>query len=114
MKIEVSTDTRVASIPINTDDVIAAVETGLARFRDRLTRVEVHLSDVNGPRGGVDHRCLLEARPEGLQPVAVSHEAGSKPEALRGAVDKMHRMLTSTFDKLHDRKGGTSASGQPT
>ena len=37
----------------------------LAPFGDWLTRIEVHLEDQNGAKGGVDTRCLLEARPRG-------------------------------------------------
>ncbi len=32
----------------------------LARFGPRLGRVGVRLSDVNGPRGGVDKRCQVK------------------------------------------------------
>jgi ribosomal subunit interface protein len=37
----------------------------LARAGNRLRRVDVRLSDINGPRGGVDKRCLIEARLSG-------------------------------------------------
>jgi hypothetical protein len=113
MQIQVSTDTR-AEATTTIVDVTAIVETGLARFRDRLTRVEVHLSDTNGPRGGIDRRCALEARPTTRQPVAVKNEAATEAEAVRGAVDKMSRLLTSTFDRLDNPRGGSSASGLPT
>jgi hypothetical protein len=113
MKVNVSTDTRIEGTASAIADVTTAVETGLSRFQDRLTRVEVHLSDTNGPRGGIDRRCLVEARPASRQPVSVDHVAGTEVEAVRGAIDKMVRLLTSTFDKLDDRRGN-SASGQPT
>jgi hypothetical protein len=51
MHVEVRTDTRTAA------DV--AIEAGLDRYKSRLTRVEAHLSDVNGPKGGRDCRCAL-------------------------------------------------------
>jgi len=38
----------------------------LSRFGSRLTRVEVRLSDVNGPRGGRDKRCQVIAHGPGL------------------------------------------------
>lgn len=31
----------------------------LDRFEDRVSRVTVHLQDVNGPRGGVDQECRV-------------------------------------------------------
>lgn len=111
MHVEVSTDTRTAT---DTAGVAADVEAGLARFRDRLTRVGVHLSDVNGPRGGPDSRCVLEARAAGRQPVAVTNDAASPNEAVSGAIEKMDRLLSATFDRLDDLKGNTSASGLPT
>lgn len=111
MHVEVSTDARTT---VDVADVTAEVESGLARYRDRLTRVEVHLSDVNGPKGGPDSRCVLEARPAGRQPVAVTHEAGSPDDAVSGAVEKMDRLLDSVFGRADDQKGNTSASGLPT
>ncbi|HEY1189916.1 MAG TPA: ribosomal subunit interface protein [Gemmata sp.] len=110
MHIEVSTDTRTT---VDVGSVTAEVETGLSRHRERLTRVAVYLSDVNGPKGGTDCRCALEARPAGRQPVAVTSEAASPDEAVSESVEKMDRLLASTFERLDDRKGGTSASGQP-
>ncbi|MFZ1259914.1 MAG: hypothetical protein WAQ93_05510, partial [Chitinophagaceae bacterium] len=43
----------------------------LSRFSESITRIEVHLSDENGPKKGLnDKRCLLEARLERRQPIA--------------------------------------------
>lgn len=41
------------------DHVHRRLQYALGRFGDRLTRVAVRLSDINGPRGGVDKRCLV-------------------------------------------------------
>ena len=81
----------------------------LSRFGDQVTRVEIHLSDENaGKPGNADKRCLMEARPAGRPPVAVSHEAGSLEDAWTGAAKKMLRLLESTFGRMSDRKGGAS------
>jgi hypothetical protein len=111
MHVEVSTDTRTAA---DIATLTAVIEAGLSRYKDRLTRVEVHLSDVNGPKGGVDCRCALEARPSGRQPVAVRSEAHTPDDAVKGAVDKMSSLLTTVFGRESDAKGGPSASGLPT
>ena len=81
--------------------------TALSGFSDQITRVEVHFSDEKGGKAGTgDKRCLLEARPAGRQPVAVSHEASTLEEALDGAAGKLRRLLESTLGRLHDHKGG--------
>ena len=83
-----------------------AVRDRLSRFEDRLTHVEVHVGDENGDKGGGhDKRCVIEARPAGLQPVTVSDQAGSIDQASTGALGKMISALERTFGKLSDRKG---------
>ena len=42
-----------------------------SRVAERVRRVRVTLSDINGPRGGVDKRCLIEARLDGLPSVVI-------------------------------------------
>lgn len=82
------------------------VDGALSRFAARLTRVEVHLADENSPAkgGSADIRCTLEARPEGLRPLAVTHHDADPDAAMRGAARKMVRALDSEFGKLDDRR----------
>jgi putative sigma-54 modulation protein len=42
-----------------------------SRVADRVRRVRITLSDINGPRGGVDKRCLIEARLDGIPSVVI-------------------------------------------
>ncbi len=66
----------------------------LASFGERLTRVEVHLEDGGGTRSGmVDKRCVIEARPKGMDPVAVEAHAASPFSATTSASGKLRRML---------------------
>ncbi len=77
----------------------------LDRFSDRLTRVEVHVGDVNSNKktGIADIRCMLEARLAGLQPIAVSHHAATVDRAVAGAADQLSRSLDSTLGRLDNR-----------
>lgn len=73
----------------------------LNRFGDRITRVEMHLSDENARKhGNSDKRCLLEVRMANLQPVAVSHLAESWQLAFDGALEKVEHALNHTLGKL--------------
>ena len=73
MQVEVSTDHNIEGSDGLTSRVVAEVTATLSRFSDQLTRVEVHVSDENADKGGAaDKKCVIEARPVGLQPVAVT------------------------------------------
>jgi ribosome-associated translation inhibitor RaiA len=112
MQVQLNTDKN-----IHGDDTLAAwVETELkdklVRFRDQITRIEVHLSDTSGPRNGdQDKRCKLEARLAGRQPVLVSHDAGKTGDAVRGAIEKLQRALDTTVGRLRDAHGRDSVRG---
>ena len=48
----------------------------LRRLGWMVSRAEVRMSDVNGPRGGVDKRCQVELRTDGTGSVVVASVAG--------------------------------------
>ena len=52
--------------------------------------------------GGRDKRCMMEARLEGHQPIAVTDEADSLDEAIAGAADKLKRSLDHTLSRVND------------
>lgn len=73
----------------------------LSRFKEKITRLEVHLTNENSHKEGQnDKRCMLEARIAGVQPVAVSSQANSFDEATKIASGKLKNKLDTLFDKL--------------
>lgn len=73
----------------------------LSRFSEHITRLEVHLSDYNGSKNGInDKRCLLEARLEGRQPVAVTQIANNYEQALHGAINKLKSSLDTILGRI--------------
>lgn len=76
---------------------------GLKNYESHITRIESHLSDENGKKEGQkDMRCLLEARIEGKQPVAVSCQANTVELAVSGAVDKLTALLETTIGRMQN------------
>lgn len=109
MQIQINTDDNISGREAIAQRIETEIETVLGRFGDHITRVEVHLSDKNAGKGGADDiRCLMEARPAGLDPVAVTHDAATVEAACGGAVRKLQRLLDSSLGKLGDHKGGAS------
>lgn len=115
MLVQLNTDGNIEGREKLAEEVEAQLLDSLGRFVDRLTRIEVHLGDVNaGKAGADDKRCQLEARPAGRQPLSVSHQAPSVEMAVDGAIDKLRATLDRTFGKLDDHKGLTSFGGDQT
>ncbi len=81
------------------------VENTLSRFSEHITRVEIHLSDENGPKiGSHDKRCMMEARLKKSQPIAVTHQATTLDHAIDGALDKLARLIENTQGRKRDGK----------
>lgn len=106
MELQFNTSNQVAATPELEARARALVESTLARFASRLTRVELHIGDGNSPAkgGSADIRCSMEARPQGLRPIAASHHDADLDAAMRGAARKLARALDNEFGKLNDRR----------
>jgi ribosome-associated translation inhibitor RaiA len=100
MQVLVNSDHHITGSESVTERVQSIVEASLDRFADRITRVEVFLSDANGSKHGArDKRCVMEARAAGVAPVAASDEAPVLLEAIEGAASKLQRALGHTFGR---------------
>ena len=106
MQIQINTDHNIEGHEALAAQVSGVVESALSRFSDHITRVEVHLSDENSDKKGGhdDMRCMMEARLEGRQPIAVTHQAATLDQAVDGAADKLTRLIESTLGRLRDQK----------
>ena len=79
------------------------IETSLKRFEDQITRIEVHLGDENSDKFGLDDkRCTLEARLAGIPPIAVVNHSDTIEKAVSGAIDKLKRVLDTTYSKMRN------------
>ena len=100
MKIQVNSDKTIAVDASLTRFVEGEVSRLLSRFAIRLTRVEIHLSDVDNQKTGqADKRCLIEVRPAGARPLSASANATKLASAVTQALGKMQRSLTTFFGR---------------
>jgi len=110
MQIQINTDHNIEGHEALATHVRGVVEGALDHFRDQVTRVEVHLSDEVGHKSGQnDKRCVMEARLQGRQPIAVTHHAGSVHQAVDGAAAKLTRLLETTIVRLRDQGNRAAA-----
>jgi ribosome-associated translation inhibitor RaiA len=94
MMIQFNTDKTISGEQRNDDFFTKQIAKELDRFQSHITRIEVHLSDENGKKEGVnDINCLLEARMEGKKPIVASDQASSIAMAVSGATAKLKAAL---------------------
>lgn len=104
MQFQLNTDANIQGNDRLAEVAETVVTSALGHLIDRLSRIEVHLADVNGAKGGADDiRCTVEARPEGMQPQTVTNNDANVDAALRGAGKKIRALLDSEFGKLERR-----------
>ncbi len=100
MQFQFNTDSSVMGTENVAERIEAMVRDKLARFDDRLTRVEVHVSDVNGAKHGADDKhCMIEARPRGGKPIGVTGKAAKVDDAARKAATTLSQRLDRHFGK---------------
>ncbi|MCF8243579.1 MAG: HPF/RaiA family ribosome-associated protein [Saprospiraceae bacterium] len=101
MTIQFNTDRNVAGKEVVTAPLTDLIADGLSRFSHQISRVEVHLSDENSHKDGQnDKRCMLEARLEGMGPIAVTNFANTRDQAVEGAIVKLISTLEKTLGRL--------------
>jgi len=114
MEIQINTDHNIEGHQAMTTSVSGRVESALSRFSANITRVEVHLSDESSHQHSrSDKRCMMEARLEGRQPLAVTHEAETLDQAIGGASDKLTRLIENTLGRLRDQRSRRADSFPP-
>lgn len=99
MQIEINTGEgvqRSAALDQHIQDKLAGVS---RRFGDRLTRIRVHLKDVNADKGGIDKLCSMEARPAGRDPVGIEAQDDDAYRAVGDAAGKLERALEHRLDR---------------
>ncbi|MCB1956010.1 MAG: ribosome-associated translation inhibitor RaiA [Rhodocyclaceae bacterium] len=73
--------------------VTQRVRFALTRYRDHVRRIEVRLSDENGPRGGVDKRCRLHLRVGGLPDIVIDDTEADLYAAVTRSAERAERAL---------------------
>lgn len=78
-----------------------------------VPRAKVRLSDINGPRGGIDKRCQVELKTDMMGTVVITSMAGDWHTALDNALSRASRVLTRTWRRnSQPRRALKAGAGQ--
>lgn len=65
----------------------------LRRFEHQIESVSVTLSDANGPKGGIDQRCVFVIKPAGLQEIVINEAQATQESAINRCVSRASMAL---------------------
>ncbi|MCL5129296.1 HPF/RaiA family ribosome-associated protein [Algibacter sp. L4_22] len=101
MTIQINTDKTITGEKRSSDFFTSQINEALQRFESHITRIEVHLKDENGDKDGFNNiYCLLEARLEGRQPIAITTQADTTDLAVSDAISKIKSALKTIIGKM--------------
>jgi ribosome-associated translation inhibitor RaiA len=72
----------------------------LSRFGAGVVRVQVRLSDEEGPRGRVERVCRVVAAVRGAAPFVVEHRDERMEPAVDRALERVARQVARTMERL--------------
>lgn len=101
MQIQINTDKNISGTSSLAEKLTEGLKNDLRNFEDRITRLEVYLSDQNAQKPGEDDiKCTLEVRIEKLNPIAVTAYNANIDQAVSEATDKLLAALNSALGKI--------------
>ena len=110
MLIQVSSKGFEASVELR-DHAEVRIMTALEKFADRVARVNVFLSDENGPKHGRDKTIRLVIDIERLPLIVVEDRGESWHAILYQAADRAVHAVTRQIDRIRSRADRTSMAG---
>jgi ribosome-associated translation inhibitor RaiA len=81
------------------------LRSALGRFAEQVERVVVSLSDINGPRGGEDKKCVVRVHLRAQNLLVVSSLSESMHAALDLAADRAGRSVSRRLELARPHEG---------
>ena len=79
------------------------VRIGLTRFDERIMKVSLWLSDVNGPKGGSDKNCQVQIVIPGKPDVVVEETQANLYVAINRAIERAGQTVVRKLDRQRTR-----------
>lgn len=70
------------------------------RFTERLIEIHVTVSDINGPRGGIDKHCSIRGVLEGGRPITVEERGADAIAVVNRAVRRLSSSIGRTLVRV--------------
>ncbi len=86
------------------DHVRRQMEFALGQFDSWISSLDVHLEDVNGPKGGVDKQCRIVLGLKGGRTIKVQDIDVDMTVAINRAADRLSHVVSRETEKRREKK----------
>ncbi len=93
---------KAAVLPAAKDAILERIRFALGRFSHRIRTLRIDFDDINGPRGGIDKRCTIEAVLDHRGPIVVAVMDGDVVVAGTRAARRIARRVSDQFERSRD------------
>ena len=91
--------------PMIQEHVERQMNFALGQFNSWITRVKVHLEDVNGIKRGVDKQCRILVGMKGGKTIKVQDLDADLTAAINRAADRVGHAVSREVDRRREKKG---------
>ncbi len=91
--------------PATEEHVERQMNFALGQFNSWITRVKVHLEDVNGNKRGIDKQCRILVGLKGGKTIKVQDLDANLTAAINRAADRVGQAVSREVDRRRDKKG---------
>lgn len=81
------------------DYVMKKIGAAAGRLRDAVCTIDVRLTDLNGPKGGIDKQCSIVVTPPGLGTLRVEETAAEYYAAIDAAATTLKKSLARSLER---------------
>lgn len=79
--------------------IVTKIGAAAGRLRDASCNIDVRLTDVNGPKGGIDKQCSIVVTPPGLATLRVEEQAADYYQAIDAAAATLKKSLARALER---------------
>jgi putative sigma-54 modulation protein len=92
-------DGRIKTSDAQHDYIMAKVGAAAGRLKDTTCTIDVRLTDLNGPKGGIDKQCSLVVTPPGHATLRVAEQASEYYAAIDAASATLKASLARVLER---------------
>ena len=81
------------------DYVMSKIGAAGSRLADAACTIDVRLTDLNGPKGGIDKQCSIVVTPPGLDTLRVEEQASDYYAAIDAAAATFKKALARSLER---------------